>query len=90
MRWTDCTANDIRFDEIEYMTDLPCKRGRCVECIRKINKCYMCRRDIKKSEAFKTYLKLTLQKTIIIRVPLYYDTLNLKIDNILTGIASRR
>jgi hypothetical protein len=73
----------ICLNEISKLVELPCNHKCCDECVRRIDKCHMCRCELKKSEVFKTYLKLTLLKSTVVKIPFYYDTLNLEIDNIL-------
>jgi hypothetical protein len=47
---------------------------------------YVSMRTARSHRSFKIYLKLTLLKSTVVRVPFYYDTLNLEIDNILMRV----
>jgi hypothetical protein len=80
MLLVDC---DICLNETRNLIELACKHNCCGECVRKIDKCHMCRSKFNKSEVFKTYIKLKILKSTVVRVPLYYDTLNANVDDIL-------
>jgi hypothetical protein len=79
MLLTDC---DICLNETADLIELPCNHKCCDKCVRKIDKCHMCRSKFNKSEVFKTDIKLKLHKSTVVTVPFYYDTLNAKVDDI--------
>lgn len=74
---------EICLYETANIIDFQYNHRCCNECVRKIDNCHICGCELRKSEIFKTCLELTLLKSTVVRIPLYYNILNLKIDNIL-------
>lgn len=77
---------DICLDEMASLTEFPCKHKCSPERVRNIDKCHMCPCELNKSKIYKAYIQLILQKSTILRVPFYYDTLNVTVTDVL-GIA---
>ena len=86
-----CTYANIKF------IALPCQHKCCANCFEKINKCHMCRKRLNKCNPMKTKINILfrsdelklqgerceLKRDRSASVPLYFDTINPKVDFIL-------